>query len=358
MATLTRNSGSSNYVVFILNSTTTGYTATIYKNGVPDTSNNRLNGEFKVNSTAQTVSCTGLSGSTEYEFYVKTPYGNTNTVCTIGGYETDCSGSGGGGDSDCEDIYPVNLEGLSYVCSSSYWNIAADTSTEKAITITPIQWFESSQLMRLQVNVKMASSYSRKTGGRITKITLTDSVGNTGTISFTASSGNQFINGNGTNIWSGTKDFYWPSGKTKTFSVTVAWATYSDYEYSSDGCIETWYMDNNGNGSKTGIVATYTGSIEGLEFYWKTSTDRPVKDKEIADYITAAKWNSLCNSDKVNLSSLANKTSGVSKIIGTEVRQILLALGGSSSTYPLASFQPNQPVLAKWFTDIEDLYNS
>lgn len=269
-----------------------------------------------------------------------------------------CSGSGGGGDSDCEDIYPVNLEGLSYVCSSSYWNIAADTSTEKAITITPIQWFESSQLMRLQVKVKMASSYSRQTGGRVTKITLTDSVGNTGTISFTASSGNQFINGNGTNIWSGTKDFYWPSGKTKTFSVTVAWATYSDYDYSSDGCIETWHMDNNGNGSKTGIVATYTGSIEGLEFYWKTSTNRPAKDKEIADYITAAKWNSLCNSDKVNLSSLANKTSGVSKIIGTEVRQILLALGGSSSTYPLASFQPNQPVLAKWFTDIEDLYNS
>ena len=116
-------------------------------------------------------------------------------------------------------------------------------------------------------------------------------------------------------------------------SINTGTLSTTSYTFNFNGYIDSSNCGNDHFGQN--LTATWTAVPL---FYWKTSTDRPAKNKEIADYITAAKWNSLCNSNKVNLPSLANKTSGVSKIIGTEVRKILLALGGSSSIYPLANF--------------------
>lgn len=90
------------------------------------------------------------------------------------------------------------------------------------------------------------------------------------------------------------------------------------------------------------------------KFWWKSQTDRPAPEKDIAEYISANTWNSLCF--ELGLDSLAFKSAG-DEIIGTEVRQVILALGGSAANYPTSDFQKGQPCLAQWFTAIEDLYN-
>lgn len=75
---------------------------------------------------------------------------------------------------------------------------------------------------------------------------------------------------------------------------------------------------------------TRTLNLDFKKFYWKSETDRPAAGKEVSKYITADKWNELC--EDIGLSSLANKSKG-DKIKATEVNKIISALGGGLPLY-------------------------
>ena len=113
---------------------------------------------------------------------------------------------------------------------------------------------------------------------------------------------------------------------------------------------ESYVCDTQINDGKW-FYPTWTPSPK---FWWKSATDRPDEKKEIKQYITASKWNSLCN--EIGLTTIANKSPD-DVIVGTEVRAIILKLGGSATNYPASDFEEKKPCLAKWFRAIEDLYN-